>query len=80
MAISVVTIRGVNATGPSTCSTTKMDAYWLRVLAAAVNSRYVGQRRIDVEELWPTDDAVARRYEECAPMRAAGVERKRMAL
>ena len=50
------------------------------MLAAAVNSRYAGQRCIDVEELWPKDDAVASRYEECAPIRAVDVERKRMAL
>jgi hypothetical protein len=53
-----------NATGHSACSTVDMNAHWLGVLAKAVNIRHVGQHRIGVEELWPTDDVVARRHEE----------------
>jgi hypothetical protein len=43
--------------------------------------RHAEQHCIDVEELWPTDDAVARHHEEwVARSHARDVERKCMAL
>ena len=70
-----------NATGRSACSTIDTNAHWLGVPADPVSFRHAEQHCVDVEELWPTDDAVARRHEEwVARSHARDVECKCMAL